>query len=63
MAELYHQVWITAPSATVYEAISSEAGIAGWWDTPKAVTTDSGVNFAWGEALQKLKRWCEARAA
>jgi uncharacterized protein YndB with AHSA1/START domain len=150
MAELYHQVWITAPSTTVYEAISTEAGIAGWWDTPKTVKSDSGVvlefnpgpehgvlrakvaaaihdrrvewefvsthprnspafawtgtrvsfeitrravppwaaervdtaivdfrhsgwderseylgfcNFAWGEALQKLKQWCEARAA
>jgi uncharacterized protein YndB with AHSA1/START domain len=150
MAELYHQVWITAPSATVYEAISTEAGIAGWWDRPNAVKTDSGVvlefnpgpehggvlrarvaaaipdrriewefvsthprnspafawtgtrvsfeitrravppwaaertdtaivdfrhsgwderseylgfcNFAWGEALQKLKQWCESRA-
>jgi uncharacterized protein YndB with AHSA1/START domain len=150
MAELYHQVWITAPSAIVYEAISTEAGIAGWWDKPTAVKTDSGIvlefnpgpehgvlrakvlaaildrrveweivsthprnspafawtgtrvsfeitrravppwaaervdtaivdfrhidwderseylgfcNFAWGEALQKLKQWCESRAA
>jgi uncharacterized protein YndB with AHSA1/START domain len=150
MAELYHQVWIAAPSAPVYEAIATEAGIAGWWDTPKAVRSDSGVvlefspgpehgvlrakvvaaipdrriewefvsthprnspafawtgtrvsfeitrravppwaaervdtaivdfrhigwderseylgfcNFAWGEALQKLKQWCESRAA
>ena len=43
MAELYHQVWITAPSAIVYEAISTEAGIAGWWDKPTAVRSDSGV--------------------
>ena len=150
MAELYHQVWITAPTATVYEAIATESGIASWWDKPTAVKSDSGVvlefnpgpehgvlrakviaaiqerrvewefvsthprnspgfawtgtrvsfeitrravppwaaervdtaivdfrhsgwdarseylgfcNFAWGEALQKLKQWCESRAA
>ena len=28
MAALYHQVWIAAPTATVYEAIATEAGIA-----------------------------------
>src|SRR5882724_3783964 len=125
MAELYHQVWITAPTATVYEAIATESGIASWWDKPTAVKSDSGVvlefnpgpehgvlrakaiawtgtrvsfeitrravppwaaervdtaivdfrhsdwdarseylgfcNFAWGEALQKLKQRCESR--
>ena len=43
MAELYHQVWIAAPTAIVYEAISTAAGIAGWWDKPTAVKSDSGV--------------------
>jgi len=150
MAELYLLVSITAPTATVYEAIATESGIASWWDKPTAVKSDSGVvlefnpgpehgvlrakviaaiqdrrvewefvsthprnspafawtgtrvsfeitrravppwaaervdtaivdfrhsdwdarseylgfcNFAWGEALQKLKQWCESRAA
>ena len=43
MAELYHQVWIAAPTAIVYEAISTAADIAGWRDKPTAVKSDSGV--------------------
>jgi len=150
VATLYHQVWIAAPAATVYEAVSTEEGLGSWWDKPKAVRSGSdtvlefspgpehGVlrarilaltperrvewefvsthprnspafawtgtrivfeisrravppwaaervdttivdfrhsgwderseylgfcNFAWGEALQKLKQWCESRVA
>jgi uncharacterized protein YndB with AHSA1/START domain len=40
---LYHQVWIDAPTARVYEAISTEAGIGSWWDRPNIATTEAGL--------------------
>lgn len=43
MAVLYHQVWIKASTAKVYEAISTEDGIGRWWDKPRAVESDEGV--------------------
>src|SRR5262245_56996808 len=43
MATLYHQVWIAAPSARVFEAITTEAGIGGWWDRPTTVTSGAGI--------------------
>src|SRR5262249_21024474 len=32
MATLYHQVWIGAPAAKVYEAIATPEGVGTWWD-------------------------------
>ncbi len=43
MATLYHQVWINAPAARVYEAISTAEGISSWWDKQTATETDSGL--------------------
>jgi uncharacterized protein YndB with AHSA1/START domain len=37
MATLYHQVRIAASPRKLYEAISTERGIAAWWDEPVAV--------------------------
>ncbi|MGH8078129.1 MAG: SRPBCC family protein [Lysobacter sp.] len=42
MATLYHQVWTDAPPARLYEAISTESGIAGWWDKPTVTDTAAG---------------------
>lgn len=42
MATLYHQVWISASRETLYEAITTDNGIGGWWDRPKIVATDAG---------------------
>jgi uncharacterized protein YndB with AHSA1/START domain len=43
MATLYHQVWIAASTAKVFEAISTEDGIGSWWDRPRAERSDSTV--------------------
>lgn len=43
MATLYHEVWIHAPTAKVYQAISTADGIGTWWDKQTAVHTDQGV--------------------
>ena len=42
MATIYHQVWINAPVAKVYEAISTADGLGSWWDKPNATKTDIG---------------------
>jgi uncharacterized protein YndB with AHSA1/START domain len=39
---IYHQVWINAPLAKVYEAISTTDGLGSWWDKPKITKTDTG---------------------
>lgn len=43
MATIYHQVWINAPVAKVYEAVSTADGISSWWDKQTANETDSGL--------------------
>ena len=45
MATLYHQVWINAPAARVYEALSTAEGISNWWDKQTATATDRGLVF------------------
>lgn len=43
MATLYHEVWINAPTAKVYQAISTADVISTWWDKQTATETDQGV--------------------
>ena len=43
MASLCHEVWINAPIAKVYQAISTVEGISSWWDKQTAIQTDSSV--------------------
>ena len=43
MATIYHQVWINAPTAKVYEAISTAEAIGTWWDKQTATETDTGL--------------------
>src|SRR6266568_6577837 len=43
MATIYHQVWINAPLAKVYEAISTLEGIVSWWGPHKSTKTDIGL--------------------
>jgi len=43
MAAIYHQVWINAPLATVYQAISTLEGIVSWWGPHKSTKTDTGL--------------------
>jgi hypothetical protein len=37
MATLYHQVWINASVAKLYEAISTADRIGSWWDKVKRI--------------------------
>jgi uncharacterized protein YndB with AHSA1/START domain len=46
MATLYHQVWINAPVAKVYEAISTAAGLSSWWGPHTSTQTDTGLVLA-----------------
>jgi uncharacterized protein YndB with AHSA1/START domain len=43
MATIYHQVWINAPTAKVYEAIATAEAIGTWWDKQTATETDTGL--------------------
>jgi len=46
VANLDHEVWINAPVATVYQAISSAEGLSAWWAPHTATETDAGLVFA-----------------
>lgn len=46
MATLYHQVWIDAPAAKVYEALASAEGLGGWWAPHTSTETDDGLLLA-----------------
>src|SRR5262244_1993243 len=43
MATLYHEVWIKAPTAKVFWAISTADGISAWWDKQTATPTPQGI--------------------
>jgi uncharacterized protein YndB with AHSA1/START domain len=43
MATINHQLWINAPVAKVYEAVSSAEGVGSWWDKQTAVQTEAGL--------------------
>jgi hypothetical protein len=43
MATLYHQVWIDAPVAKVYEGISTAEGLGRWWAPHTSVETAAGL--------------------
>ena len=46
MATLYHQVWINAPVAKVYEATSTADGLGKWWAPHTSIETDAGLVVA-----------------
>jgi uncharacterized protein YndB with AHSA1/START domain len=46
MATLYHQVWIDAPVAKVYEALATAEGLGKWWAPHTSTETDTGLVFA-----------------
>ena len=46
MATLHHQVWIEAPVAKVYEALSSAEGLGHWWSPHTSTQTTAGVVLA-----------------
>lgn len=46
MATIHHQVWIHAPPAKVYEAISTADGLGRWWAPHTSTETDTGVVLA-----------------
>lgn len=46
MATLYHQVWIDAPAAKVYEALATAEGLGGWWAPHTSTETKDGLVLA-----------------
>jgi hypothetical protein len=46
MATLYHQVWIDAPVAKVYEALATAEGLGNWWAPHTSTDTDDGLVLA-----------------
>ncbi len=53
MATLYHQVWINAPAAKLYEVISTEKGVSGWWDKPQAIESENGPVWEFRPGAQR----------
>ncbi|WP_017733881.1 SRPBCC family protein [Nafulsella turpanensis] len=53
MANIYHQVLIEADKATVYEAVTTQKGIAGWWIADCEVKPEVGFinTFKAGEGI------------
>jgi hypothetical protein len=43
VATIYHQVWMSAPAARVYEAIATPAAIGTWWGEQTAVRGSAGL--------------------
>lgn len=43
MVTLYHQVWIDAPAAKVYEALASAENLGNWWAPHTSTETDDGL--------------------
>lgn len=46
MTTLYHQVWIDAPAAKVYEALATAEGLGGWWAPHTSTETEEGLVLA-----------------
>lgn len=46
MATLYHQVWIDAPAAKVYEALATAEGLGSWWAPHTSTDTDDVLVLA-----------------
>lgn len=46
MTTLYHQVWIDAPVAKVYEALATAEGLGRWWAPHTSTETADGVVLA-----------------
>jgi hypothetical protein len=46
MATLYHQVWIDAPVAKVYEALATAEGLGSWWAPHTSTETEGGLVLA-----------------
>ncbi len=46
MATLYHQVWIDAPVAKVYEALATAEGLGNWWAPHTSTQTGAGLVLA-----------------
>jgi uncharacterized protein YndB with AHSA1/START domain len=42
MTTLYHQVWIDAPAAKIYDAIATAEGLGRWWAPHESTETDAG---------------------
>jgi len=52
MADILHRVYIEVPPSQVYEALTRESGLAGWW-TPEVEARDvlgSTAKFRFGQA-------------
>ena len=45
MAMIRHQVSIRTPASSLYGALTTESGIAGWWDKPTAINSHPGVTW------------------
>lgn len=43
MATMYHQVWVNASTAKLYEAISTADGLSRWWAHHESTETDAGL--------------------
>lgn len=49
MADILHRVGMTAPVEKVYEALTTVAGLAGWWTVDTTGDPDGTLCFRFGE--------------
>jgi uncharacterized protein YndB with AHSA1/START domain len=52
MPDILHRIGATAPPETVYDALTTREGLAGWWttDTTGDSTVDGTIRFRFGDA-------------
>jgi uncharacterized protein YndB with AHSA1/START domain len=65
MPNIRHEVLIGAPAEEVYDAITSQQGLAGWWtpDTKARTERDSIARFAFGPDYFKEMKVTELTAS
>jgi len=64
MPSIRHEVLIGAPAETVYHALTSQHGLAGWWTPDVSATADLGsvARFGFGPSYYKEMRITELLA-
>jgi Activator of Hsp90 ATPase homolog 1-like protein len=77
MAELRHQIPINATPEKVYAALSTQAGLRGWWTVDATADEKVGgkadfgfdkrqmvfrmCNSSWGELMHRLRDYAEGK--
>lgn len=57
MKSIYHRLQIQAPAEKVYEALTTQKGLAGWWtpDTTAKPETGSIARFTFDDYFKEMR--------